>query len=245
MRRGGGDLGRALTLGGRVPAGLGGLLLAILIASVFSWVTRNDGWAWLSPRAIVEGGQVWRLASWAFVQRDPLALLFGGLILFQFGGQLFYATSDARIVGHFVGIAAGASLITVLVSFFIPAAGAEHIGMWPVANAFLVMWALRYPDQQVNIWGVLPLTGRTMALLVLFGTVLFGLYAGGIAGLFAFTPHFAALAIAWGLSRGRFPTRRWKLRARDWWSEQQFKRRASHLKVVKKNGSDDPPKWMN
>src|SRR5512146_2616505 len=119
MRRGGGELGRALTLGGRVPAGLGGLLLAILIASIFSWVTRNDGWARLSPRAIVEGGQVWRLVSWAFVERDPLGLLFGGLILFQFGGQLFYASSDARIVGHYLGIAAGASLITLLVSVII------------------------------------------------------------------------------------------------------------------------------
>ena len=41
------------------------------------------------------------------------------------------------------------------------------------------------------------------------------------------------------------PTRRWKLQAREWKAEREFKRRSKHLKVVDKDGKDDPPRWMN
>jgi hypothetical protein len=96
----------------------------------------------------------------------------------------------------------------------------------------------------VNIWGILPLTGRTLALLVVFGTFLYGLAAGGVVGLVAFTPHFAALAIGWALSRRRLSTRRWRLQLREWWREREFKRRSRHLKVIRKNGQDRP-RWLN
>jgi len=97
----------------------------------------------------------------------------------------------------------------------------------------------------VSLMMVLPVTGRTLGLLVVFGTVLWGLAAGGIAGLGAFALHLFALAVAWVLSRGRLPTRRWKMQLRDWWSEREFRRRAKHLKVIRKDGSDEPPRWLN
>ncbi len=96
----------------------------------------------------------------------------------------------------------------------------------------------------MSIWGVLPVTGKTVALLVVFGTILYGLAGGGLVGIGAFVPHFAALAIAYGLSRG-ISTRRLRLRARDWWNERAFRRRAKHLKVVQKDGHGGPPRWMN
>ena len=130
------------------------------------------------------------------------------------------------------------------------AAGAPvptHVGMWPVVMGLLLMWSLRYPDQQLSFWGVLPMTGRVMAIVVVAGTVLYGLAAGGIAGLFAFAPHFAALFLGWALSRARFGVslRRWKLAWRDFRLERQVRRRSRHLKVVRKNGKDEPPSWLN
>jgi hypothetical protein len=125
-----------------------------------------------------------------------------------------------------------------------PAAlGIGHIGIWPVANALIVSWAMLFPDRQVNIWGILPVTGRTLALMVVGGTFLFGLASGGLRGIISFSPHLFAIAIAWLLSRGkvRIP---WG-DARSWWTAREQKRRAKHLKVVKKDGSDDRPRWMN
>lgn len=239
------DLGSAFTLGGRIPAGLGLLLVLVLVATVGSWVTRNQGWAALVPGLVLRG-QVWRLISWAFVQSDPLTLLFGGFMLYSLGQQLAMVWSERRLLLTFVGLAAGATVVTVLVALVWPAANTPHLGMWPVVNGLVLAWAMLYPDRQVSIWGVLPLTGRSLALLVVFGTALYGLAGGGIDGLGAYVPHFAALALGWALVRGGgLPTRRWKLQAREWMAEREFRRRSKHLKVVKKDGKDEPPRWMN
>lgn len=239
------DLGSAFTFGGRVPSGLGLLLVLILVATVGSWVTRNQGWAALVP-ALVLRGQLWRLVSWAFVQGDPLTLLFGGFMLYSMGQQLALVWSERRLVATFLGLAAGATVVTVLVALVWGPANSPHLGVWPVVNGLLLCWAMIYPDRQVNIWGVLPLTGRTLALLVVFGTVLYGLAGGGFQGLGAYVPHFTALAMGWVLVRGPvLPTRRWKLQAREWQAEREFKRRSKHLKVVKKDGKGEPPHWMN
>ncbi len=239
------DLGGAFTFGGRVPPGLGLLLVLVLVATVGSWVTRDQGWAALVPALLIRG-QLWRLVSWAFVQGDPLTLLFGGFMLYSLGQQLALVWSERRLVVTFLGLAAGASVITFLVALAWPAADVPHLGMWPVVNGLVLCWAMLYPDRQVNIWGVLPLTGKTLALLVVFGTVLYGLAGGGIVGLGAYVPHFSALALGFVLMRGGgLPTRRWKLQAREWMAEREFRKRSKHLKVVRKDGKDEPPRWMN
>jgi membrane associated rhomboid family serine protease len=245
--RGTGDLRRAFTFGGRVPFVLGLILVAILAATVASWVVRDQSWAVLAPDRVVRG-ELWRLVSWVFVQDHPLTLLFGGLALYSFGLQLAYDWSQRRFLWTFLGLAAGASAVTVAVALASPEQLQpvfRHLGMWPVVNALILMWAMRFPDQQLNFWGIIPLTGRTVILLLVFGTVLYGLAAGGVVGLLGFTPHFAALAIGFGLSRGRFPTRRWRMQWRDYWSERSFRRKAKHLKVVRKNGDSGPSQWLN
>jgi membrane associated rhomboid family serine protease len=236
------DLGSAFTFGGRVPSSLGFLLAAILAASIASWLTRSVAWAVLLPGLVVRG-ELWRLVSWAFVQGDAWGLLFGGFMLYSIGRQLAVIWTERRLVGTFLGLAAGSTLVTVLVAAAWGPANQPHLGMWPVVNGLIVMWAMIYPDQQVNIWGVLPITGRTGALLIVFGTVLYGLAGGGLPGLGAFTPHFAAIAIAYALSRG-LSTRRLRAGVKDWWSEREFQRRSKHLKVVKKDGRG-PSDWLN
>ena len=158
-RRRGSLLG-GFTFGGRIPPVLGFLLAAILAATVVAWILRDASWAVLEP-GLLRRGEVWRLVSWAFVQEHPLTLLFGGLALYSFGLQLAHDWSERRFLWTFLGIAAGASVLTTLVALVAPVA--PHLGMWPVVNALVLMWALRYPEQQLNFWGVIPLTGRTVA----------------------------------------------------------------------------------
>ncbi len=242
-----GDLRRSFTFGGRVPSAVGLVLVLILVATVGSWIVRNGGWAVLSP-GLVFAGQIWRLATWPFVQDDPLTLLFGGFMLYQFGSQLAFDWGEGRFLRTFAGLTIGAGLLTCALAVFLPPVRAvAHVGMWPVVTALLLMWALRNPDQQLNFWGVLPMTGRTVALLVVAGTVLYGLAAGGIYGLFRFTTHFSALFLGWMLTRTHrgVPLRRWKLAWRDFKLERQLRRRSKHLKVVRKNGQDEKPRWMN
>jgi membrane associated rhomboid family serine protease len=239
-----GEVQRWFTFGGRVPAAIGLVLALMLAASVWGWMEHGlQAFAALSPVPIVRGGELWRLVTWPFFQDDPLTLLFGGFMIYWLGQQLAYVWSERRFLLRFLWYTLFASVGTTLLAFLWGPASHPHIGIWPVANALIVSWAMMYPERQVNIWGVLPLTGKALALLVVFGTLLYGIFVGGIRGIGTFSPHLFAILGAWLMSRGRI---RSPLRdARAWWAEREQKRRAKHLKVVKRDGSDDRPRWMN
>jgi hypothetical protein len=109
------------------------------------------------------------------------------------------------------------------------------------------MWALRYPEQQLLLMFVVPVSGRTMALLTVGITAALVVYAVAVAhlaGLVEWAPLASSVAIAWVLAGARIGVpRRWRLAWRDWKLERQLRRRSHHLKVV---GKDQGPKqWMN
>jgi membrane associated rhomboid family serine protease len=245
-RRGVG-LPRIFTFGDRVPASLGLVLALMLVASVWGWLDRTRTFAALAalwPEMVLRG-QLWRLVSWPFVERDPLDMVFVGILLYGLGQQLAFAWSERRFLSRFFGYAAFATIATTIVAFFWPPLrDLQHIGMWPVVNALIVSWGMLYPDRQVNLFFVLPITGRMMTWLVIGGTVVYGIAVGGLPGILAFTPHLFASGAAWFLARGggvRWPWRD----ARSWWAERDVRRRARHLKVVKKDGEQDRPRWLN
>jgi membrane associated rhomboid family serine protease len=239
-------LGRPFTFGGRVPAAVGFLLALTVAASGVSWLLGSGAWAALSPTAI-RHGEAWRLVSWAFVQDHPLTLVFGGLMLYSFGTQLARDWGEGRFLWTYLALTVGGALLTVaLAVIWPPLRTFGHLGMWPPVIGLLLMWSLRYPDQQLSFWGVLPMTGRTVAILVVAGTLLYGLFGG----ILQFTPHLATLLIAWAMSGGRLrlPLRRWKLRWRESWLEWRLRRhrkKPRRLEVVRKNGQDEPPRWKN
>ena len=237
-------LASMLTFGGRVPVTIGFVLVAMLVASVFAW--QSPGFlslAVFSPSGLL-AGQLWRLVSWPFVQTDPFGLLFVGLMLWWLGPQLIYAWGERRFALRSLGITVGASVATTLIALVWAPANQPHAGAWPVVNALIVSWAMLYPDRQVNIWGILPLTGKTLALLTVFGTVLYALAGRGGGGFGAFMLHFTALAIAFALSRGLSPGRFFRDAQRRM-QEREARRRAKHLKVIRRDGQDDQSRWMN
>ena len=244
-RRGGLELPRFLTFGDRVPPSLGLIFVLMLAGSVWGWMdsTFQDAAA-LAP-TLISRGQVWRILTWPFVQRDPLALLFGGYMLYWLVQQLSFVWSERRFLLRFFGYTVFAGVATTLVAQVWYPAATPHWGIWPVVNAFIISWAMLYPDRPLNLYGVLPLTGRTAAWLVVGGTFLYGLAAGGLRGIGAFVPHLSAIALAWVLARG-FGVGGAIRDARGWLAERDARRRARHLKVVKRDGEkDDRPRWLN
>ncbi len=235
------DLSSVFTFGGRVPATVGFLLALMLLASVWAALDHSVAGAAVLWPGGVKTGQLWRLVTWVLVQPDPGTLVFGGFMLWWLGQQLSYAWSERRFVLRVVGTTLVAGLVTTLLGVLWPVAfDVRHLGMWPLVNALLIAWTMLHPDAQVNIWGVLPITGRNLALLVTGGTVLYAIYSG----VAQFTPHLSALALAWAQSRGGGGGRSWR-QAKRWWADRETKRRSRHLKVVKKNGSDGRSDWLN
>lgn len=245
VRRRGGSPLAVFGFGGRVQPGLGLIVATGVVLTVAGLLWRPLApLLALDPGAIVSGGELWRLVSWAFIAASPLELLFGAAALWMFVPQVSYRWSPARLLAIYLGYAAGASAVTTLLYLAVPPARPYLgvIGWWPVIDALLMMWALWNLDTPMRFWFV-PMTGRTFAWLLLAMNVLFGLAAGGLKGLLLFTPHFTDLALAYLAVRGRFPTRRWRMQWSDFWAERAFRRRSKHLKVVRKNGASK--EWLN
>jgi membrane associated rhomboid family serine protease len=235
------DLGRPFTFGGRVPAAVGLVIAAMTVVTIASWLDRRlQLLLAFAPEGVVSG-QLWRLFTWVFVQDSPLTLFFAGFMLWWLGQQLVFVWGERRFLVRFFGITLGAGVLATLVALVYPPADVAHIDAWPTVNALLLAWALMYPDRPLSWFGVVNMTAKMMAALVVFGTVLYAIAYGG-PGRFAV--HFSALVLGWALSRGSLGGF-WR-KARRNLEEREMRRRSKHLKVVRRrDGQDEPPRWMN
>ncbi len=229
-----------MTFGGRVPPTVGSLISAIVAASLVGALGRGLGLVQLA--ALVPGlvwrGQLWRLVTWVFFETDPLSLLFGGLTLYWFGRDLCFAWGPRRFLLTFFGIAVGAALATSLVARLSPdMMGAQWTGSWAVITALIVAWSIIFPDRQILFMMALPMSGRALMFVTLGGTLLYAIFGG----FRAYVPHLAAQLLMVAYANGWSLRGLWQqFRIKNY--ERRARRRASHLKVVKK---EDPPRWMN
>ncbi len=244
------DLSSLFTFGGRLPATVGFLLATMVIASLWGFLSPGAlGAAALEPVQIWRG-ELWRLVTWPFFQPDPLSLVLAGLMVWTTGQQLSYAWSERRFALRILQDVVAAAVVSTLAGLVWDRASMiAHVGMWPVVDALFVVSAMMAADSQVSLFGVLPMTGRTFALLITGATVLFAVaeFRHGIGpGPAAFIPHLAAIGLAWihvrGVSVGTGRT--WR-QAKRWWRDREMRRRSRHLKVVRKNGSDGSSDWLN
>jgi membrane associated rhomboid family serine protease len=234
------DLDRILTLGDTVPRSVGGILITMLVATV---ATMASPWLWgvlcLDGPSLFSG-QLWRAVTWTFPQGDPITLLFAGFVLHWLGRDLANTWSERRFLQVFFGYAAWAAFWTALVAELWAGADRNHVGAWPVVNALLVGWGLSRPGAEIKLFGIVPMTGKVFAWLIVGGTVLFALSSPTGAG--DYVPHLAALVLALLMDAGVTPRKLW-LRAKQRWYEAKLKRRRGHLRPVGRD--EDKPRWMN
>jgi membrane associated rhomboid family serine protease len=232
-------LGQGLTLGGRVPPAVGGLIAATVITSLVAVVGARNGLPLLalfvlSPEAVLRG-EVWRLITWVLLETDPLNLLFGALVLFWFGRDLAEAWGERRFLAAYLGVAAVAGAVTSLLALAWPAlqAGA-WTGLWPAADGLVVAWALLFPARQILLFFALPVSGRALLWVTVGGTVLFALFAG----VAAFVPHLLAQGAMYLHASGHGPGK-WLRRIR-----MPRRRGRGRFEVIHVDRDPDR-KWMN
>ena len=229
------------TFGGRVPSAVGALITAFVLASVAGALGANAVRlpAALAP-AYVWRGEIWRLVTWPFIETDPLSLIFGAMMLYMFGRDLCYAWGPRRFITTFFGIAiASAALTCILGRVAWPALEQRGwLSAWPIIDALVVAWAMIFPEKQILLMFALPVSGRALLAITVGGTLLWAIFNHDFAG---FVPHLLAQALMVVFLRGYSPRGFWQtLRIKAY--ERRARRRASHLKVIRK---EDPPRWMN
>ena len=199
-------IGGGLTFGGRVPAAVGGLISATVVASIAGVVGERNGLPLLglgvlSPAAVWRG-EVWRLATWVLFETEPLSLLFGGLVLYWFGRDLCEAWGERRFLLTWFGLAAAAGAAVSLLALAWPALMAGRwTGLWPALDGLVVAWALLFPFRQILLFFALPVSGQALLWVTVGGTVLYALFSG----FDAFAPHLLAEGAMWLHASGRGP----------------------------------------
>ena len=185
-------------------------------------------------------GEVWRLVPWVLVEPQPLALIFGCLILYFIGADLARAWGARRfIVLYFAGAAVVGALTCLVARFSTDVALATHVGMWPMQEALIIAWASLFPDRRILAYFVLPLGGRNLIVFTVAGTLIFAM----IGGFAQFVPHFLAELLAL-LYMDVLSVRRLYLRGRMAMLQRDYKRRTAHLKMVDRD-EEKPPRWMH
>jgi membrane associated rhomboid family serine protease len=230
-----------LSFGGRVPVALGGLIAAIVLASLFGRLLGASGLGILVP-ALVLDGEVWRLVTWPYFEGDPVSLLFAALTLYWFGRDLAYAWGPRRFLLMWIGFSAASGLAAVALALALPSlGGAGYAGPWAVLSAMLVAWGLLFPERQMLMYFALPMSGRALVWITIGGTLFFAAFSRDFS---PYVPHLAAEGLMLLWFRGLSPRGAWQS-LRIWLGERRLRRRAKHLRVIKKDGKGGPPRWLN
>ena len=205
-------------------------------ARLASWLLATDESVWGHYR-------IWQLATSPLLEVSLISLLFQGFMLWMFlpGLEKWWGMKRFLIFAGYtsaIGVAAG-----TLVGYFIAdvtvkvggIAVAGHVisGLDPFIFAGIVAYGVLFGDRKVQFFGVLPMTGKQLAIgisLFALAFILIGqAWADGASMI-------SAMLVAFLVTTGR-------LAPRLWWLKWKQRRIRSHLKVVP--DSDGKKRWLN
>lgn len=179
------------------------IVRALLIANIAGFVLQStiiglkDAFVFMPALALV---RPWTVVTYMFLHGDFMHLLFNMLALFFFGPRV-----EDRILSRPFAILYFLSGITGALLSVIFSPGSAIIGASGGVFGVMLAFAWFWPDEQIFIWGVLPVPAR---VLVIF-TTLFALWSG-FGGVGDGVAHFGHL----GGYLGAFLYLRWLDRKR-------------------------------
>jgi membrane associated rhomboid family serine protease len=198
----------------------------------------------LIPQAVVERGQIWRIATYLFLH-DPNGfghILFNMLFVWMFGVDLERRWGTVAFVKYYLITGIGAGL-TVLAVSLLPLASVQSSYVFPTIGAsgaiygVLLAWALVFPHRQVLFMLVIPLPARVFAAIM--GAIAFLSAVGASSSTVSHVAHLGGLVVGWLYLKG--PTNlRGELSYRlTKWRMDRMRRRFD----VRRGGRDDD--WRN
>ena len=190
--------------------------------------------AWLGASAdsVWYNGKVWTLATSAFLQPQFITLLFDALILWMFLPTIERWWGTKRFLKFALWTSLAGMTAGTLVGLALGTPHAVVGGLSPFIYGGIVAFGILYATQQVQFFGVLPMTGRqlTIGICVFVGLFIVigqqwtegASYAGG-------------MLMSWLLVNGKWTPKLW-------WLRRKQKKLRRHLKVVR---DENDKKWLN
>jgi len=176
-------------------------LAASIIAAVDGgWLA---GWVALAPSRVWRG-EVWRLATWVFVERGALGLVLTCASIYKFGGELAPRWGDRRLRRFMIEVIGSAAVVTTLLALLSDDAWHIHrLGGWAIGDALVIAWARQYPDSTLVLFGLLRLHGRNLIAVTIGITSLSAIFSGP----FTMAPELLVCAAAFWYPKARLTRR--------------------------------------
>jgi membrane associated rhomboid family serine protease len=202
----------------------------------------------LHPSHAFLGGRVWQVATYMWVHTTPLGLLLSVLILWMFGPQFEQRWGPRSFVKFFVvsGIIAGA--VGAVVGTLVPYFDYPDSSIGGTLNALLMAFAMAFPQAQVRLYFLIPVTARQMLYIIVLIEVVFA-----AAGSNRHLPtQLGGLVGGWMLITGRWRPSRWGIGKGS--SGKPKRPNPGNLRIIKGSRDDDddddddserPPKYLN
>jgi membrane associated rhomboid family serine protease len=213
--------GQRLDLRGRLTRGaawLVGIVAAVFLVYLFGNARVKTALVdalVLSPYALFHDGHVWTLVTSAvfYPSQDVVAFLLDGLMLFLFvpvlerwwGTKRFVVFVLATsVLGNLAAAAVGAALGAPLTPIY---------GLTPFIYGSIVAFGVLFAEQPVQLFGVMPVKGRSLALgAAALMALMVLLERQWVRGAGAFT----AMAVAYVMTSGAWTPNLWWLRWKRW-----------------------------
>jgi membrane associated rhomboid family serine protease len=193
--RGGGGSWLPFSLGG-IPV-VRGLLIAITATFLVHFATFQSGAPLVRWLAFSAGAPDWYVKPWtwltyALLEVEFLNLLFQGFWLFVVGSILERSWGSRNFLALFF-IFAAISALGFVPAYYLFGAPVALVGLVLPLSSLTVAWAAMDPEQEIFLWGVLPLKLKTLALIdVLIVYFSFGFGYGPLPALLTLVGPAAA-----------------------------------------------------
>jgi len=211
-RRGGRFEGLRITRGALIVLGLEvGLSLVWLLAHD-STKRVLDEYVSATPENVFERYRVWTLVTGVFLERRFLGLILHGLVMWMFVSTLERFWGTARFYRFFAVTSLAGTVAGTAMGLVTGPRGVGLDGIDPFVWASIVGFGIVYARQPVQLFGVMPLTGRQLMYGILGFLVLFI----GLQQLWALGASFAAAMIAAAMMMSKrwspgLAWRRWRI----------------------------------
>lgn len=184
--------------------------------------------------------RLWQLVTSPLLETSFISLLFQGFALWMFlpalerwwGMKRFLLFAlYTSLVGTAVGTLVGQALGGVHALHFVT-------GLDPFVFSGIVAYGILFSNQQVQFFGVLPMTGKQLTIGIVAFVALFIVIGQAWVDGAALA---ASMLLTWAIVSDRFAPRLWLLKAK----QRRLRRRRGHLQVVDDKRPGDKKRWMN
>jgi membrane associated rhomboid family serine protease len=156
----------------------------------------------LRPRAVVEGLQVWQLATYMFLHGGVFHLLFNMLALWMFGVELERMWGWKYFAKYYAVTGVGAGVCVVLAglvfdgaSYVVPTVGASG-----AIYGVLLAFALYFPNRPILLFMLFPVPAKYAVMI--FGGIAFMAAAGDGGGGVSHVAHLGGIIVGYLYLKG-------------------------------------------